>query len=140
MIVRVVFEIPDSDDDTMSIDELAKGSYTVTNGDGNVETKEVQGCIEVHNPQLKDYIDLDTRSISNDDVIIFRYDENQVLPEDAVMIRDMLKLEFPDNKILGITSNVEFLINNADEAVAMLNKMITHINLRSSGKSKIVLT
>ena len=71
------------------------------------------------------------------DVILFKYPDD-TLPEDARLMSDILKAEFPNNKVLGITKNVDLLVENVDEAVAMLEKMIAHIKI-SSNRPKIIL-
>ena len=69
---------------------------------------------------------------------MFKYPDD-TLPEDARLMSDILKAEFPNNKVLGITKNVDLLVENVDEAVAMLEKMIAHIKVTAGTQKKIIL-
>ena len=69
---------------------------------------------------------------------MFKYPDD-TLPEDARLMSDILKAEFPNNKVLGITKNVDLLVENVDEAVAMLEKMIAHIKVTAGTHKKIIL-
>lgn len=82
-------------------------------------------------------IELLSQHVDEGDVILFKY-PSDVDPEDAVLMKDILQAEFPEHKVLGVTKDIDLLVENADEAVAMLEKMIAHIKI-SSNRPKIVL-
>lgn len=82
-------------------------------------------------------IELVSQSINEGDVILFKFPEG--LADDAVYIKDVLQAEFPDHKVIGLTNDIDLFIQNADEAVDMLEKMIAHIKVTAGTQKKIVL-
>ena len=134
MLVHAVIEIPD---DTVIDDRLpAKVSYMSYEPDG-VVSKQAEGYLEPLRELIKEDVEMIAVKLQEGDVILFKYPDDTP-PEDARLMSDILKSEFPNNKVLGITKNVDLLVENVDEAVAMLEKMIAHIKI-SSNKPKIIL-
>ena len=132
MLVHAVIEIPD---DTVIDDRLpAKVSYMSYEPDG-VVSKQAEGYLEPLRELVKEGVEMIAVKLQEGDVILFKYPDDTP-PEDARLMSDILKAEFPNNKVLGITKNL--LVENVDEAVAMLEKMIAHIKI-SSNKPKIIL-
>lgn len=84
-------------------------------------------------------IDIKSLEVTDSSVLLVRYDSTASL-EDVQESIDLLKEEFPNNKVLAITNDMELLESNADDAVAMLERMIAHIKLVKDLKPKIVLT
>lgn len=64
------------------------------------------------------------------DVVIFKFPADTP-PETAQLLHNYLQAKFPDNKVIGLTNNVDFLIENADEAVKMLEEMIEKVKSAS---------
>lgn len=137
MLVHAVIEVPDGE----VIDGRlpASISYMSYQGEGLSKKEDVEGYLEPLNAVLDQSIRIISTKIEPESVILFRYDDEVVDPEDAMLIKDILKSEFPDNKVLGLTSNVDFLIENAADAVAMLEKMIAHIKVMDGNQKKIIL-
>lgn len=137
MLVHAVIEVPD--DQVIDNRLPAKVSYVAFDS-GGMATNHVEGYLEPLNAVLDESIRIVSTKIEPESVILFRYDDEVVSPEDAMLVKDILKSEFPDNKVLGLTSNVDFLIDNADAAVDMLEKMIAHIKVMDGNQKKIILT
>lgn len=137
MKMHAVFEIPDEALSKLhDIGELS-------------ETNEIDVELSYHDNSVSatavPYADItpesfgiDIADIAKDDIIIFKY-PSDISVEDVQFVKVFLQAEFPNNKVIGITSDVDFLIENADEAVAMLQKMIAHIQLIKSTKKEIIL-
>lgn len=138
MLVHAVIEVPD--DEVVDNRLPAVVSFLSNTSDGSLRKNDIEGYLEPLNKMLGESLDIKTIKVAEDEVIIFRYDQESVKPEDAVLVRDMLQVAFPNNKILGLTSDIDFLIENADAAVQMLEKMIAHIKVMEGNQKKIVLT
>ena len=137
MLVHAVIEVPDNE----VIDNRlpAVVSFLSNTTDGSLRKNDIEGYLEPLNAVLDQSIRMISTKVDSESVILFRYDDEVVSPEDAMLIKDILKSEFPDNKVLGLTSNVDFLIENADAAVAMLEQMIAHIKIMDGNQKKIIL-
>lgn len=136
MLIHAVIEVPD--DEVIDSRLPAKISYMAYNEAEGVVGKEIDGYLEPYAVIDKETIELMAPSVEEDAVVIFRYPADTD-PSDAVLMKDTLKSEFPNNKVLGLTQDVDFLIENADDAVAMLEKMIAHIKVMDGNQKKIVL-
>lgn len=135
MLVHAVIEIPD---DTVIDNRLpAKVSYMSYESDG-VVSKQAEGYLEPLRELIKEGAEMIAVKLQEGDVILFKYPDDTP-PEDARLMSDILKAEFPNNKVLGITKNVDLLVENVDEAVAMLEKMIAHIKVTAGTQKKIIL-
>lgn len=137
MLVHAVIEVPD--DEVIDNRLPAVVSFLSNTEDGSLRKNDIEGYLEPLNAMLDESIRIVTPKIEPDSVILFRYDDEVVDPEDAMLVKDILKSEFPDNKVLGLTSNVDFLVENAADAVAMLEKMIAHIKVMDGNQKKIIL-
>lgn len=127
MLVHAVFEVPD--DTVIDPRPVSEVKYLTINED-KVEPKVASATVT---PILSDLSSVSVEKIQpkEGDVIFFRYSSADVTPEDAIQIRDVLKSEFPNNKVLGLTSDVQLLCENREEAIDMLNRMIAHIKIVS---------
>lgn len=137
MLVHAVIDIPEG---TVVDNRLPATISFMCDTDEGPSRLEMEGYLEPLNEMLGESLDIKTINVAEDEVIIFRYDQESVSPDDALLVRDMLQVEFPDNKVLGLTSDIDFLIENADAAVQMLEKMIAHIKVMEGNQKKIVLT
>lgn len=137
MLVHAVIEVPD--DEVIDNRLPATISYMSYQGEGLPKKEAVEGYLEPLNSMLDECIRTVTTKVDPESVIVFRYDDEVVSPEDAMLVKDILKSEFPDNKVLGLTCNIEFLVENADAAVDMLEKMIAHIKVMDGNQKKIIL-
>ena len=137
MLVHAVIEVPD--DEVVDNRLPATVSYMSYQGEGLSKKEAVEGYLEPLNAVLGSSIEAIATQVDENRVILFRYDDEVISPEDAMLIKDILKSEFPDNKVLGLTSNVDFLVENADAAIDMLEKMIAHIKVMDGNQKKIIL-
>lgn len=135
MLVHAVIEVPDG---TVVDNRLpAKVSYMSYEPDG-VVGKQAEGYLQPFRELLKEDIEMLATKIQDGEVILFKYPDD-TYPEDARLMSDILKAEFPNNKVLGITKDVDLLVENADEAVAMLERMIAHIKVTAGTQKKIIV-
>lgn len=137
MLVHAVIEV--RDDQVIDHRLPATISYMAYEGEGLSRKEAVEGYLQPLNHVLDESIRIVSTKIDSESVILFRYDDELITPEDAMLIKDILKSEFPDNKVLGLTSNIDFLVENADAAVDMLEKMIAHIKVMDGNQKNIVL-
>ena len=135
MLVHAVIEVPD--DEIIDSRLSAQVSYMAKDSTGLCK-KEVEGYLEKYVVIDKSKIEALATNVKEDDVILFKY-PSDTEPDDVMLIKDVLRSEFPDNKVLGLTSDVELLIQNADEAVELLENMIAHIKI-TSNKPQLILT
>ena len=138
MLVHAVIEVPD--DEVIDSRLPASISYMSYQGKGLSKKEAVEGYLEPLNYVLDESIRIVSTKVEPESVILFRYDDEVVSPEEAMLVKDILKSEFPDNKVLGLTSDIDFLVENADAAVDMLEKMIAHIKVMDGNQKKIILT
>lgn len=138
MLVHSVLDISEEEllniDDRMSprLSYLTKPTPSSTQNRVDKEVEIVPyTLIDLHSVELL------SQHVNEGDVILFRY-PSDVDPEDAVLMKDVLQAEFPEHKVLGVTKDIDLLVENSDDAVAMLEKMIAHIKI-ASNRPKIVL-
>ena len=136
MLVHAVFEIPDG---TVIDDRLpAQVSYNAFEEDG-VCGHNVEGFLEPVPNLLSEDFKATVEDVKEGQVILFKYPADVSSAFDVQSTLNLLKAEFPNNKVLGIANDVELLIQDADNAVNMLNQMIAHIKLASGSTGKIIL-
>ena len=82
------------------------------------------------NVNTKD-IELFNKDIKPGQVVQFRFDPNTVDAVEADYIRELLSTAYPDNIVIGIVEDIELLVNNPEQAIDMLEKMIAHIKVKS---------
>ena len=125
MLVHAVFEVPDGENiDSRPITEV---NYLSIDESGQVTPKTAVAAVTPFWDMSG--ISLEKFDPAEADVIMFRYNPDEVFPEDAMQIRDILKNEFPNNKVIGLTNDIELLCQNPNEAIDMLNRMIAHIKI-----------
>lgn len=136
MLVHAVIEIPD---DTVIDDRLpAQVSYNAFESDGVVGHK-VEGFLEPVCNLLNEDFKAAVEDVKDGQVILFKYPADVSSAFDVQSTLNLLKAEFPNNKVLGIANDVELLVQDADNAVNMLNQMIAHIKLANGATGKIIL-
>ncbi len=136
MLVHAVIEIPD---DTVIDNRLpAQVSYNAFECDGVVGHK-VEGFLEPVRNLLSEEFKAAVEDVKDGQVILFKYPADVSSAFDVQSTLNLLKAEFPNNKVLGIANDVELLIQDADNAVNMLNQMIAHVKLASGATGKIIL-
>ena len=124
---HIVFESNDNE----IIDNRLESTTTYLSLDTETKEftqKEVKGYVEPYTIDKITTSDMKAFTVNKDDVILFKYSDDMT-GDEIVQVRDALQAEFPDNKVLGLTDNVELLVQSGQEAVDMLNKMIAHIKI-----------
>lgn len=90
----------------------------------------------------EDCMALDTFSVAEDEVVTLMFPES-VPAENVQNVVNYLREVFPDNPIIGILSDMDVLVQNSDDALAMLDGMKAKINImRGTGateEKKIIL-
>lgn len=93
------------------------------------------------NFNLKEFRDeMSLLPVKKDDVIIFKFDPD-MNEETLQYINGTLNGLFPDNPVLGLTADVDVLIQSPKEAVEMLEKMIEKVTSAQSvsKENKLIL-
>lgn len=140
MLVHAVIEIDDEEFDCIDQRLPAKISYLSKPGHLPApQHREAEGYITPYILVDKEDVEMLAVQLEEEDVVIFRY-PSSTDPSDATLIKDILKSEFPNNKVLGLTQDIDLLIENASDAVDMLEKMIAHIKVMEGNQKKIILT
>lgn len=76
---------------------------------------------------IQDY-PLQKMKLSDNDIIILRYDLHKCKPEDAYEISWYLRNEFPKHQIIGLPMMFDFDIVSKQETIDFLAKAICEIN------------
>ena len=76
---------------------------------------------------IQDY-SLQKMKLSDNDIIILRYDSYKCKPEDVCKISSYLRNEFPKHKIIGLPMMFDFDIISKQETIDFLAKTICEIN------------
>ena len=84
---------------------------------------------------IQDY-SLQKMKLSDNDIIILRYDLHKCKPEDVYEISWYLRNEFPKHQIIGLPMMFDFDIVSKQEAIDFLAKTICEINKKEEEESK----
>ena len=76
---------------------------------------------------IQDY-PLQKMKLSDNDIIIFRYDSYKCKPEDVCEVFSCLRNEFPKHQVIGLPMIFDFDIISKQEAINFLAKTICEIN------------
>ena len=71
---------------------------------------------------------LQKMELSDNDIIIFRYDSYKSKPEDVCKVISCLRNEFPKHRVIGLPMIFDFDIISKQEAIDFLAKAICEIN------------
>ena len=71
---------------------------------------------------------LQKMKLSDNDIIILRYDSYKCKPEDVYKVSSYLRNEFPKHQIIGLPMMFDFDIISKQEAINFLAKTICEIN------------
>ena len=90
----------------------------------------------------KDCIVLDSFDVAEDDVVAFMFPET--VPAESVQgLVKYMQATFPENPIIGVLSDMDVLVQNAEDALKMLDGMKAKITImRGTGvteEKKIIL-
>lgn len=76
---------------------------------------------------IQDY-PLQKMKLSDNDIIIFRYDSYKCKPEDVYEVFSDLRNEFPKHQVIGLPMMFDFDIISKQETIDFLAKTICEIN------------
>ena len=84
---------------------------------------------------IQDY-PLQKMKLSDNDIIIFRYDSYKCKPEDVCEVFSCLRNEFPKHQVIGLPMIFDFDIISKQEAINFLAKTICEINKKEERKGE----
>lgn len=84
---------------------------------------------------IQDY-PLQKMKLSDNDIIIFRYDSYKCKPEDVCEVFSCLRNEFPKHQVIGFPMIFDFDIISKQEAINFLAKTICEINKKEERKEE----
>lgn len=84
---------------------------------------------------IQDY-PLQKMKLSDNDIIIFRYDSYKCKPEDVYEVFSCLRNEFPKHQVIGLPMIFDFDIISKQETINFLAKTICEINKKEERKEK----
>ena len=84
---------------------------------------------------IQDY-PLQKMKLSDNDIIILRYDSYKCKPEDIREISSYLRNEFPKHQVIGLPMIFDFDIISKQEAINFLAKTICEINKKRERKGE----
>ena len=84
---------------------------------------------------IQDY-SLQKMKLSDNDIIIFRYDSYKCKPEDVCEVFSCLRNEFPKHQVIGLPMIFDFDIISKQEAINFLTKTIYEINKKRERKGE----
>lgn len=122
MYYNAIFELPD--EFTIDEDFTPELSVGCLSEDGEKMTKVLTPVTE----PLFDLSKVSELKPDADSVIMFKFKDGMAA-EDIGVLRDILKEEFPNNKVIGIHEDINVLAMDREKAIELLNKMIAHIKI-----------
>lgn len=84
---------------------------------------------------IQDYL-LQKMKLSDNDIIILRYDSYKCKPEDAYEVSSYLRNEFPKHQVIGLPMMFDFDIISKQETIDFLAKTICEINKKEEEENK----
>ena len=84
---------------------------------------------------IQDY-SLQKMKLSDNDIIIFRYDSYKCKPEDVCEVFSCLRNEFPKHRVIGLPMIFDFDIISKQETINFLAKTICEINKKEERKGE----
>ena len=84
---------------------------------------------------IQDY-PLQKMKLSDNDIIILRYDSYKCKPEDVYEVFSCLRNEFPKHQVIGLPMMFDFDIISKQEAIDFLAKAICEINKKEERREK----
>ena len=81
-------------------------------------------------------MNLQKMELSDNDIIIFRYDSYKCKPEDICEVFSCLRNEFPKHQVIGLPMMFDFDIISKQEAINFLAKTICEINKKEERKGE----
>ena len=84
---------------------------------------------------IQDY-PLQKMKLSDNDIIILRYDSYKCKPEDVREVSSYLRNEFPKHQVIGLPMMFDFDIISKQETIDFLAKTICQINKKEEEENK----
>ena len=84
---------------------------------------------------IQDY-PLQKMKLSDNDIIILRYDSYKCKPEDVREVSSYLRNEFPKHQVIGLPMMFDFDIVSKQETIDFLAKTICQINKKEEEENK----
>ena len=84
---------------------------------------------------IQDY-PLQKMKLSDNDIIILRYDSYKCKPEDVYEVSSYLRNEFPKHQVIGLPMMFDFDIVSKQETIDFLAKTICEINKKEEEENK----
>ena len=84
---------------------------------------------------IQDY-PLQKMKLSDNDIIILRYDSYKCKPEDVYEVSSYLRNEFPKHQVIGLPMMFDFDIISKQETIDFLAKTICEINKKEEEENK----
>ena len=81
-------------------------------------------------------MNLQKMKLSDNDIIILRYDSYKCKPEDIREISSYLRNEFPKHQVIGLPMMFDFDIVSKQETIDFLAKTICEINKKEEEENK----
>ena len=79
---------------------------------------------------------LQKMKLSDNDIIILRYDSYKCKPEDVCEVFSYLRNEFPKHQVIGLPMMFDFDIVSKQETIDFLAKTICEINRKEEEENK----
>ena len=127
MLVHAVIEV----EDDIVIDNRLESEthFRYFDKEGKLVSKSLSGYLEPYNPVDLEDLQISKLEVSDNDVVICKFDADRIESTDIVMLKNTLRAEFPNNKVLLLSDDIDLLSQNPKQAIEMLEKMIAHIRI-----------
>ncbi len=127
MLIHSVIEV----DDNLKIDNRLESEtkFRYQDENGVTASKIVSGYIEPYDPIVNGQCSVTKLEVKDNDVIICKFDPNQVTDLSIGHIHKVLREEFHGHKVLLMANDLDLMSDNPDEAINMLERMIAHIKI-----------
>lgn len=127
MLIHSVIEV---DDDIVVDNRLeSKTHFRYFDKAGKLTNSIVSGYLEPFNPINPEDLQVSKLDISDNDVIICKFDPNTIDSAELSFLKQVFDSEFPNNKVLLLANDIDLLSQNPKEAIELLERMIAHIRI-----------
>lgn len=126
MLIHSVVEL----DDSVIVDNRLESEikFRCKDENGVTSSKIVSGYLEPYRLVQPDDLSVTKSELGDNDVIICKFSTN-ISPVEVEIAHKQLQHEFEGHKVLMLCDDLDLMIQNPDEAISMLEKMIAHIKI-----------